>query len=406
MDENSYIKKGTPVYQRAIAVLFLGSLAAFGAEYCLQPIIPVLAREFGLDPATASLAMSFGTGGMAVSMLAIAGLARRLARKQTMTVAISVASLLAIGMAVSHNFGLILLLRLCQGALLAGFPALALAYISEEFDPHCVGLVVGIYVSGSSLGGLFGRLLISTATDYFSWRYALGAAGLFYLAISLLFWFGLPNPQRRLQRGEKQAPVSGDLWKLLHNRRLLGIYAVAFAAMGAFVCTYNYITYVLIAPPYSLSQTAVGFVFSIYLIGTLASTLMGSLSDRYGNGRILAVSLLLMLAGILTTLGAPLFIKIAGLALFTYGFFGAHCAACGWAGKLARGDKAQASSMYMLFYYIGASVVGTAGGAFLSRFGWEGVVSLLAALLVAALLLALRLAPPDFAALEARLRSH
>ena len=405
MNETSYIKKGTPVYQRAIAVLFLGSLAAFGAEYCLQPIIPVLAREFQLDPATASLAMSFGTGGMAVSMLAIAGLAKRLARKQTMTVAISVASLLAIGMAVSHSFGFILLLRLCQGALLAGFPALALAYISEEFDPHCVGLVVGIYVSGSSLGGLFGRLLISTATDYFSWRYALGAAGLFYLAISLLFWFGLPNPQRPLQR-QAQAPASKDLWKLLHNGRLLGIYAVAFAAMGAFVCTYNYITYVLIAPPYSLSQTAIGFVFSIYLIGTLASTLMGSLSDRYGNGLILVISLLVMLSGILVTLSTPLFVKIAGLALFTYGFFGAHCTACGWAGKLARGDKAQASSMYMLFYYIGASVVGTAGGAFLSHFGWAGVVSSLTALLIAALLLSLRLALPDLAPLQARLKSR
>lgn len=404
--ESLYIEKGTPVYQRAIAVLFLGSLAAFGAEYCLQPVIPVLAQEFQLDPATASLAMSFGTGGMAVSMLAIAALASRLARKKTMTAAILLASLLAIGMAVSQSFGLILLLRLCQGALLAGFPALAVAYINEEFDPHCVGLVVGIYVSGSSLGGLFGRLLISTATDYFSWRYALGAAGLFYLAISLVFWFGLPAPQRKLPGEKKRCAASGSLRKLLQNGRLLGVYAVAFAAMGAFVCTYNYITYVLIAPPYSLSQTAIGFVFSIYLIGTLASTLMGSLSDRYGNGRILTISLLLMLAGILVTLAASLIVKIAGLALFTYGFFGTHCTACGWAGKLARGDKAQASSMYMLFYYIGASVVGTAGGAFLSRWGWEGVVFSLAALLGAALLLALRLTLPKLTSLPARLRSH
>lgn len=404
--EKTYIAQNTPVYRRAIVMLFLGSLAAFGAEYCLQPIIPVLAQEFQLTPATASLAMSFGTGGMAFAMLAIASLARRLARKQTMTVAIAVASLLAVGMAVSQNFGLILCLRLCQGVLLAGFPALALAYINEEFDPKIVGLAVGIYVSGSSLGGLFGRLMISTATDYFSWRYALGAAGVFYFAISLLFWFGLPAPQHKLEAGGGRPSLRSDLWRLLQNWRLLGIYTVAFAAMGAFVCTYNYITYVLIAPPYSLSQTAIGFVFSIYLIGTLASTLMGGFSDRYGNGRILVISLLLMLAGILTTLGAPLFVKIAGLALFTYGFFGAHCTACGWAGKIARGDKAQASSMYMLFYYVGASVVGTIGGTFLSSHGWEGVVFLITALLGASLLLALRLALPDFAALQARLKSH
>ena len=67
----NYIEKGTGEYWRAIVMLFLGSVAAFGAEYCLQPIIPVLAKEFDLMPATASLAMSFGTAGMAMAMIGL-----------------------------------------------------------------------------------------------------------------------------------------------------------------------------------------------------------------------------------------------------------------------------------------------------------------------------------------------
>lgn len=389
--EHSYITKGSGEYWRAITVLFLGSVAAFGAEYCLQPIIPVLAESFDLAPATASLAMSFGTGGMALAMIGIAGLARRLERKKTMTAAITVASLLAIGMALSDHFGLILLLRLCQGVLLAGFPALAIAYINEEFDPKIVGLVVGIYVSGNALGGLAGRLFISTVTDYFSWRWALGAAGAIYLSIGILFWLFLPKPTKRLDAEGETGNVIADIRRMLRNRKLAAIYAVAFLVMGSFVCTYNYISYVLIAPPYSLSQTAVGFVFMMYLVGTVSSTVMGGLSDRYGNGKIMSLSALIMLFGILLTLAAPLACKIIGLGFFTYGFFGCHCAACGWAGKVAKGDKARASSMYMLFYYAGASVVGTLGGAFLSGGGWAGVVYFVGVILACALAVSVRL---------------
>ncbi len=52
-------------------------------------------------------------------------------------------AILAIFMAVSDYFGLILLLRLCQDCLLASFPALSTAYINEEFDLTCPDFRIG-----------------------------------------------------------------------------------------------------------------------------------------------------------------------------------------------------------------------------------------------------------------------
>ena len=40
------IDKGTKEYKLALVMMFFGSLAAFGAEYCLQPVIPILAADF------------------------------------------------------------------------------------------------------------------------------------------------------------------------------------------------------------------------------------------------------------------------------------------------------------------------------------------------------------------------
>lgn len=90
------IGRGTSEYWRAVLALFFGSLAAFGAEYCVQPLIPVFSETFSLPPAAASLAMSFGTGGMAVAMLAIAGLAKRLPRRPVMDVALIASAGLAV----------------------------------------------------------------------------------------------------------------------------------------------------------------------------------------------------------------------------------------------------------------------------------------------------------------------
>ena len=56
------------------------------------------------------------------------------------------------------------------------------------------------------------------------------------------------------------------------------------------------------------------------------------------------------------------------------GFFASHATACGWLGKIATGDKAKAVAMYMLFYYLGATVLGTVAGYFLLQWGWLGLI--------------------------------
>lgn len=384
------IRSGTREYWQAIIALFLGSMVAFGAEYCVQPIIPLLADTFSLNPATASLAVSCGTGGMAIAMLLIAEFAKRLPRKEVMSLALIVAAILAIVMALSDYFGLILVLRLCQGCLLAGFPALATAYINEEFDLAIVGTVVGIYVSGTSVGGLAGRVLLSYLTDIFSWRPALAMLGILYAIMGIIFLMILPKANHVI---DKKAPISGlgEFQKLFSNKRLMAIYAIAFMIIGPFVCAYNFISYVLLAEPYSLNQTAVGLFYLLYLVGTFSSTFMGRLSDRLESGKTVLISIICMLLGITVSLYPSLWGIILGMGLLTYGFFGAHASAISWSCKVDKSDKARITALYMFFYYIGSSLIGSGGGFFYSLAGWGGIVGFLVIILSAALLLSILL---------------
>jgi YNFM family putative membrane transporter len=112
---------------------------------------------------------------------------------------------------------------------------------------------------------------------------------------------------------------------------------------------FNYMGYVLTAPPFSFSQTLVGWIFIVYFVGMFSSVWMAKMANQYGNGKILTISVFITLVGVYVTLDSNLWIKIIGLAATTYGFFGGHSIASAWVGRRALHDKAQASSLYLFF---------------------------------------------------------
>ena len=383
-----YIQKGSAPYWQGISALFLGSLVTFALLYSTQPLIPIFSEEFTLTPSYASLSISLTTGLLAFFMLIMSWISDARGRKLIMAISLLSSAILTVIAAFTNNFLVLLALRALQGMTLAGFPAIAMVYINEEFDPAVRGLVMGIYVSGTSVGGLVGRIIVSTLSDFFSWHIALAGIGLICVLVSIWFWFSLPDSRQFSPKKQLIKEMIPALSRNLHNSTLLSLNVIGFLIMGGFVTLYNYIGYPLMSPPYNLSQTVVGCIFFVYLVGTFSSTYMGKLADHVGSSKVLCLSIGIMLSGFLITLNGNLYIKIMGVAILTFGFFGSHSVASSWVGKCGGLDKAQASSLYLLFYYIGASVIGVVGGKFLSWYAWDGVVFLGSISLVAALFLA------------------
>jgi YNFM family putative membrane transporter len=58
---------------------------------------------------------------------------------------------------------------------------------------------------------------------------------------------------------------------------------------------------------------------------------------------------------------------------------------------LVEKDKAQASSLYLLFYYVGGGVAGTAGGVFWENAAWPGVALFAGAMMAGTIIVALLL---------------
>ncbi len=389
--EVALIRRGTPAFRHTNLALFSAGFATFALMYCVQPLLPLFAQLFHVSAAASSLAISSVTASVAVAILLAGSVSEAWGRKPVMTASMFSSAILTTLSPLAPGWSSFLGMRTLEGIAFSGLPAVAMAYLSEEMHPSAIGLAMGLYVGGTAVGGMSGRVLIGILTDQMGWRLALAAAGLIGLIAAFIFWRSLPRSLHFQARPMHLGSLLASFGQHLSEPGLRLLFVEGFLLMGAFVTVYNYLGFRLMAPPYLLSHSEVGGIFAVYLVGTISSAWMGHLAGRLGRRNVFWFVVALMLAGVLISLLRPLSVIVLGLALFTFGFFGAHSVLSSWVGLRARQAKAQASSLYLFFYYLGSSVAGTAGGLFWKTYGWTGVVMFLAALLAVALALGLHL---------------
>lgn len=391
-DHPKWITRGTPAYRRMTIAFFCAGFAIFALLYCVQPLLPIFAADFHIGPAESSLSLSISTLLLAFSIVAAAALSEGLGRRGLMFVSIAVAALLNIAAGLAPNWSVVLALRAAEGIALGGAPAVAMTYLAEEIHPRALGGAMGLYVGGTAFGGMSGRLVTGLLADFTSWRGAMIGIGAAGLASAIAFLILLPPSRNFARRAGFEVRYHLAAWaRHLANPCLQLLFAVGFLEMGTFVCVYNYAGFRLTATPYALSQAALGLIFTVYLLGMVASWKAGALADAIGRDVVLPAGVLVTAAGVGMTLLPGLASMILGIALLTIGFFGTHAVASGWVGRLAADAKGHAASLYLLFYYIGSSVMGSAGGWFWAEARWAGVTSFALAALALALIAALRL---------------
>ena len=382
------MQRGTPEFRKINLAVFAAGYSAFLLMYAVQPLLPIFSEEFHISAAASSLALSLTTGCLAFAMLVVGAVAEGWSRKPVMSMSLLAVAILTLLSSVVRDWPTFLLIRTIEGIALAGLPALAMAYLGEEIHPDSIGVSMGLYVGAGALGGMTGRLLTGILADRFSWRPALAVIGAIGVVASVIFSSSLPASARFRPRSLSIASLLDSYKAHLRDRIIRALVAEAFLILGTLVTVYNYIAFRLLAPPYSLSQSVVGFVFGLYLLGFFSSSLIGMLSHRFSRSRLLQAGLATMLAGVAITAARPLAAVIAGVALVTIGFFAAQSVASSWVGIRAREAKAQASALYLFFYYMGASIAGSFGGFFWTAYAWNGVAVFLAILLIIALVIA------------------
>lgn len=388
---------GSAGYRRVMVAMFAAGIATFVLLYATQALLPELHAAFGVTPAQATLSVSLTTAGLAVGLLVAGPASEAVGRTPLVVGSVWLAALVACLCPFAWSWPVFLGLRLVEGLALAGLPAVATAYLREELHPSALARATGLYIGGTAIGGMAGRLVTAPVADLAGWRWAVGAAAATALVCAVVVTLTLPasrhfvpRPRGRAGRADR----SGMTRAALTDPALRHLYLLGACSVGTLIAVFNALGFRLTAAPYQLSLGAISLLYLVYPLGTVSASVSGVLADRFGRRAVLPAGCALAMAGALLTLLPSLLGIVAGLACLTAGFFVMHGLASSWVAlraHLAGASSSQAAAFYLFSYYVGSSVFGSLGSTAWSVAGWPGVALLALALLGCAALATARL---------------
>jgi len=365
-----------------VAIAICG-VCAFVDMYCTQPLLPMFLQLFHASKAATGLTVSATTLGVAIAAPIVGSYAERYNRKRIIVGSIFLVAVPTLLAATAHGLPELVFWRFLQGLVMPGIFATAIAYITEEWAATVVALVMAIYVSGTVLGGFLGRLVAGLIADHYGWQWAFLTLGAVNVGGGLLVALLLPHARHGGATGSAQAERSAPATHLLRHLRnadLVVTFAIGLNLLFALVAIFTYVTYHLAAPPYGLSSSALGLLFSVYLVGLVATPAGGVLLTRIDLRKGVLAAVLLMLAGVLLTLAAPLWTIAVGLVLCSSGLFIAQSATLAHLRQAApAGGRVSAAGIYLSWYYLGGTAAGILPSYAWDLGGWPACVALVVA---------------------------
>lgn len=352
--------------------------------YSTQPLLPLLSATLGVAPVAAALTVSATGVGVALASPFAGLLADRLGRRRTIAAALLALVVPTLLAATAGSIGALVAWRFLQGLLVPGIYAVGIAFATVEWRGN-VGRAMAALMAGNVLGGFLGRVVSATAAAQASWRAA-------FVALAAITLGGALAVRRWLPRGSDRPGTSGAVreppgpdapgasWRGLLAPPLLATFAVGMGTLFTLSGTFTYVTFHLSAPPFSLGVGAVGWLFTVYLVGAALLPFVGRWLDRFGSRRAVAVAAAAAFLGGGLTLLPSVAAITAGLALVCTAAFVGNASATAYLAVAAPGRlRSVAAGVYVSSYYLGGALGAVVPAPAWQRGGWPATLALIGA---------------------------
>jgi len=365
----------TEAYRRVSFALAFGSFIAFCNLYLFQPMLPLMTDKFDASAIQVNWLLAAGTLTLALTLVPWAVGSEYFGRRNVMMLSLFLLPLVGLSMLLEDSLLMLTLARAAMGISIAGFVAVAVAYMSEEFTPKALMLAVGGYISANSLGGISGRLYGGIVTEYLGWEAAVIGMAAFSLLGACIVYRLLPEqkhftPQKGQLRSHNRHVISH-----LKRQELWFAMIIGGLNFALFVNLYTVMGFRLVAPPYSLPISLASMIFLCYLSGTVTAKLSGHWSQLYSpiSGMVLGTTVSVL--GMWVAAYESLYAMLIGLLFISSGAFFTHSLAYAWVSQKAKTGQATATALYLVHYYIGGSIGGFYLIACWQYADWSGVLS-------------------------------
>jgi predicted MFS family arabinose efflux permease len=385
----------TGISRQTVAILAVVCAVTVSNIYFPQPLLAVIARDFGVADQTAGLVVSMGQIGYALGLATIVPLGdtANLRRLAVVLPAVTTVGLLVAAVAPNLATLAVATVALSTATVL---PQVIVPASATMAGPGRSGRVLARLGVGLTLGVVLSRTVSGFVTDLSgSWRVAYVVAAVLTAATAVLLPRRIPErvahdrPPVRYRR--LLASLPGLLVAHPAMRLSAGLGAAMFAAYSGFWAT---VTFHLAGPPFHLGATYAGALGLVSLPGALLAARLGRLCDRSGPAVVNALGLATAAAGLTTLwLGQDSLVMIVvGSNVLGFGVAGGTIANQTRIFGLPVDVRSRLNTVYMTSTFVGAALGSAIATTVYTHAGWTTTMAVLGAFVVlaAAVLAALR----------------
>jgi MFS transporter, YNFM family, putative membrane transport protein len=374
--------------------LFIIGLTAFLTVvdlFATQALLPTLAAHYQVSPAAMGLAVNACTLGMAIGGLSIALLSQHIDRRTGILASLLVLSVPTLLLAYAPNLATFASLRVAQGLCMASAFGLTLAYLGERYTAEQSAGAFAAYITGNVASNLVGRFIAAAVVDHaglaanffvFS-ALNIAAAALVFVTIERA---KMPEVAHLIRNAHPE-----PWWAHVRAPEMRAGFAIGFCILFAFIGTFTYVNFILVAPPLAVGMMTLGFIYFVFLPSIITTPLAGRVARKIGHKLALWCALAVAGAGLPLLVVPSLPAVLAGMVLVAAGTFFAQALATGFVSRAAKFNRAAASGIYLASYFTGGLVGSAVLGQIFDRFGWAACVAGIGASLAAAAWLTRRL---------------
>ncbi len=358
------------IFTPNLVVALIATVISFSTLYIPQPMLPLLAENFGVSAGEAGLLMTVAMLPLAIAPSLYGYFLQAIPAKLMLTVALALLALDQVCFYFADEFWHLIVLRLLQGLLLPAIFTALMTYCASMVPPNMVRRAMGFYIGATILGGFTGRLAGGVFASSFDWRSAFVVMGLMQLIPLLL-----------LTRVESDADINfarldpKSISRVLLNRNFRFMFLTLASVFFVFSGILNIVPFHL----QNIESAATPFIISLlylgYLVGAPVSFFSESISKLLSDERKgLLLGLVIHVFGLVMLL----FVAFEGLVVTMFflaaGFFLIHALLSGLANHLAQEHKGVVNGLYVSIYYFSGALGSWLPGYLFEGVGWHGMI--------------------------------
>ncbi len=364
----------------SLVVVLFTTVLAYSTFYMPQPMLPLIAQEFGVTSTDAALLIAITMVPLGFAPIFYGYLTEYVSTKRLLLVTVGLLTVSQFALGTASAYWNLLALRFAQGLLLPAIFTSLMTYSAQSAKASRVRNAINVYVSATIFGGFSGRLLGGVLSDISSWRLPfLLTSGLLLLSCALLMTLPSEN------KSEASKIELGAARRILKQPFYRDAYLCIFLVFFVFASMLNYLPFRLKSIDPEISESMLSLLYLGYLSGSLIA-FNGTKIAGWFNGELRGVFAGLLVLG--CGIAATLIPSLIGTYLIAFAmcaaFFLAHSLLAAYINHHTRSSRGVVNGLYLSFYYSGGALGGWLPGFIYRAGGWSiYVVALLMALSLA-----------------------